>query len=256
MPDAPKEKPAVFVPVSAEDAARKVLRKRLAIGGVAIVALAITGLIYKRSTDPIRAQQSYEDGARLFKVTRYDQAILALDHAISLNPKLTDAYLLRARSHLGSNNLPQAVRDLTTVVEQRPSDTQAVIERGTVYLQLKDPKSALADAERAIAIDPKLASAYNLQGLANRDLNNLEVALSCFSRAVELRPDADNYYQRGYIYQQLGRHREAIDDFTKVIEINRDMAASYFSRAESKRALGDLAGAKADHQAGRIIDGR
>ncbi len=261
MPEVPNENgapesPLVLVPVSAEDAARQRRRVKLAIWSAAIAVLGIAGLLYKRSVDPLHAKESYDDGVRLLKIARYDQAILAFGRAAALKPDLTDAYLMRARAYMGLAKTEEAIRDFTTVLQQRPSDAVAFVERGLAFMDMKDYRSALADADRAIAIDGKLAGGYNLRGVAERALGDTQKALESFSRAVELEPNADNYYQRGASYQQLGQHREAIADFNKVIEIKPDEAPGYFARAESRRAVGDLAGAKKDHDQGRLIDGR
>ncbi len=114
----------------------------------------------------------------------------------------------------------------------------------------------MADADQAIAIDAKAARAYNLRGLVIRTMGDPRKALENFTRAVELEPNEDNYYQRGATYQLLGEHRRAIADFDQVIAFKPDQAPAYFARAESRRAIGDLSGAAADHKQGLIIDGR
>ncbi len=81
-------------------------------------------------------------------------------------------------------------------------------------------------------------------------------ALEDFNRAVELAPNADNYYQRASTYQILGEHRLALGDFDQVIGFLPDQAQGYFARAESRRSIGDLRGAKADHQRGLELDNR
>jgi hypothetical protein len=60
----------VLVPLTAEDVARKAWRVKL-VWILAILAIAaVSGWIYKRSSDPIRAQQAFDDAQRLFDVAR------------------------------------------------------------------------------------------------------------------------------------------------------------------------------------------
>jgi tetratricopeptide (TPR) repeat protein len=245
-----------LIPVTAEDVARRRSRIVLLSVGAVIVTAAAGGYIYKRSTDPLRAQESFEDGRRLMGVTRYDQAILSFDRAIALKTNFPDAYLWRARCHLRSYNTQAAIPDLSKAIELRPSDSVAFLDRGGAYLVLKKYSAAIADASAALAIDSRLASAYNLRGSALRDSGNPQAALADFSRAVEIQPNGDNYYQRGATEQQLGQHNLAIADFGQAIEFVPDMALGYFARAESERAVGDLESAKRDHERGRLMDGR
>ena len=76
-----------------------------------------------------------------------------------------------------------------------------------------------------------------------------------FTKAVELEPNLDNYFQRAATYQQIGEHQLAIADFGKALEEDPQQPHTYFARAESRAAVGDSAGAQADIAAGRKIDG-
>ena len=256
FPREPSDVPLVLVPVSAEDVERRSRRIRLAVGACALCVLAGAGLLYKRWVDPLHAQESYDSGVRLLQIARYDQAILSFDRSTALKPDMVEAYLMRARAYIGLSKPELAIRDFTRVLDLRPMDTQALVERGLTYLELKNFRDALSDANRAVEADANFAKAYNLRGLVVRAMGDPHKALQDFTRAVQLMPNEDNYYQRGATYQMLGDHRRAIVDFDQVIAYRPDGAPGYFARAESRRAIGDAEGAKADHQQGRNIDGR
>jgi tetratricopeptide (TPR) repeat protein len=248
--------PVVLIPVSAEDATRGRRRAVMIAWVVGLIALGTAGYLYKRSVDPIHAQESYDAGVRLLKITRYSQAILSFDRAIALKPDFVDAYLERGKTFVADSQTERAIRDFTRVTEFRPNDAAPLVARGNAYIELKDYQSAIADANRALAIDPKSAAAYTLRGVVFRSQGNLSGALEDFGRAIHLAPNETDYYERGATYQMLGEHRLAIADFTQVIAFRPDAAAGYFARAESLRATGDPEGAQQDFLQGRIIDGR
>jgi tetratricopeptide (TPR) repeat protein len=250
------DQPVIFIPVEAEDLARRHRRRLAVVWMVTIILVGSAGYYYKRSVDPIHAQESYESGLRLLKIARYPQAILAFDRAISLKPDLADAYLMRAKALVADNQTERSFHDFSQIIEMRPSDPQPLIERGMAYIELKDYQAAIGDANAALALDTNQGRAYNLRGTAVRNMGNLQGALADFDRAVNLLPDVSNYFERGTTYQMLGEHEKAIADFTKMIEFRPDTAAGYFARAKSRRALGDIQGAEQDHLTGRIIDGR
>lgn len=252
----PDSSPLVLIPVTAEDAARKSRRDKLKwIAGILAVAL-IAGWIYKRSTDPVRAKQAFDDAQRLFTLARYDQAVASCDRAISLKSDFTDAYLLRGRARVAVYEPAAAIADFAKAIQLRPHDPQLLIERASAQVDQKQYAAAVADTKAALAIDPKLARAYNIQGTALRAMGDGDGSISAFAHAVELEPNADNYYQRGATYQLLADHRHAVEDFTQAIAYDPDKPQAYFARAESERALGEIKEADADHLKGRILDGR
>src|SRR5690349_773626 len=116
----PVKRSSVPVPMSPEDFARPRRRAiQAAIAGAAVLAL-LGFWIYKRATDPIRAQQSYEVGAKMFKDGLYTQAILSFDHAIALKPGLADAYSLRGRAHVAQGDPDPGIADFSRVIQLRP----------------------------------------------------------------------------------------------------------------------------------------
>ena len=247
--------PLVLVPESAEDFTRRRSRIGWTLAGVILAALAVAGYTYKRYTDPMHAQESFDSGTRLFKIARFNQAILSFDRAIALKPDLVDAYLMRGKSYVGQAQPEQSLADFTKVTELRPSDPTGWIARGAAYLDLNNFQAAIEDGTHAIAANPKLAAGYNLRGSARRAGGDAKKALEDFNRAVELDPSPANYFARGATYQQIGDHQLAIADFNQVIETIPDLASAFFARAESRRAVGDVAGAHQDHLQGRILDG-
>src|SRR5437763_2855367 len=141
---AASSQPAVRVPMSAEDFEGRRRRIRNILIAVAMLAVLGVSWVYKRSTDPLRARESYDAGERLLKVARYAQAILSFDRAIALAPDYADAYLLRGRARAGMADIPRAIENFTEVIRLRPDDPQPYIERGSAYLEFKNYEASMA----------------------------------------------------------------------------------------------------------------
>ncbi|MEO8100014.1 MAG: tetratricopeptide repeat protein [Acidobacteriota bacterium] len=244
----------VLVPVSATDHARRKRRFVMMLGILALAVLLITGYIYKRSVDPIRGLEAFDVGERLLKTARYQQAIVSFDRAISLRPGFADAHLLRSKAYVALAKPALAMADLNIVIGLRPDDPQPYLDRARVHISQQELAEAIADCDRAAALDVKLDRAYNLRGVAVRTMGQPRKSLEDFTRAVELRPDMDNLYQRGSTYQELGEHEFAIADFSRVISFSPTSSQAYFARAKSYRAIGDNASAERDHSTARMLD--
>jgi tetratricopeptide (TPR) repeat protein len=247
--------PLVLIPVMAEDVERrkqKVVRSWIA---AAVALTLVIWFIYRRTMDPLHAQESYDAGVRLIRATRYEEAILNFDRTIDLKPDFADAYRLRGKAYMAETKPDPAILDFTKVAQMRPADPDPLVERGFAYLDKKDYAKATADAARALALNPRLGRAYNLRATALRATGDLQKALADFTRAVELEPNLDNYFQRASTYQQLNQHKLAVADFDQAVGFSPDQPHCYFARAQSKAAMGDLAGARQDIEVGRKIDG-
>jgi tetratricopeptide (TPR) repeat protein len=59
--------------------------------------------------------------------------------------------------------------------------------------------------------------------------------------------DAESFLKRGLSRQSAREHDAAIEDFTKAIELDGNLAKAYAARGVSKEAKGDGAGAKSDY---------
>jgi tetratricopeptide (TPR) repeat protein len=83
---------------------------------------------------------------------------------------------------------------------------------------------AIADFDKAIELNPRLAQAHNGRGLAYRDKNELDKAIADFSKAIELDPNsAEAYFNRAYAYHRKGGEvAKAASDLEKCIELSTD----------------------------------
>ena len=89
--------------------------------------------------------------------------------------------------------------------------------------ELKDSKSdaAIADLEKAIALDPKDAGVRHDHALLLGQKNDLDAAAAEYSKAAELAPqDVRNFIGRAEVYERMGRPADALSDFQKVLALN------------------------------------
>ena len=77
--------------------------------------------------------------------------------------------------------------------------------------------------------------------------NNYTQALERYSESIELNPvDANAYYNRGIVYEDLKDTVGALVDYDKAIELNPHFAQAYYNRACIEKASGYEAAAMRD----------
>ncbi len=114
------------------------------------------------------------------------------------------------------------------VVRNSPHKARPYNNRG-YFLDLQGHYAqAIADFNKAIALDPNYADAYNNRGRAYFRQGNFTQATADFTKAIELSPNhAELYNNRGLSYTKQGNYSQAILDYSKAIEINPQLAGVY-----------------------------
>lgn len=246
----------VLIPVTAEDVRRRKIRLWTGILTGAAVLLVAAFLLWNHWTDPIAAREAFDAGARNLRTARYSEAVLSLGRAVSLQPRFAEAYLLRGRAYLGLNDTDHAIADFSKTIELNPTDLGAYYALANVRFTRGDFRDVVAACDHIVTLQPNAAKAYNLRGSAYQKLGQLDQALGDLSRAVQLAPNVDNLYERGDIYRKLGENQLAVADFTRAIGLEPDVPHLYYARAACLVAMGDVAGARRDHQRARFLDSR
>jgi tetratricopeptide (TPR) repeat protein len=144
-----------------------------------------------------------------------------------------------------------AVAQLNRAVALNPRYTTAYFLRAYVKNQLNDSQGALADFNQTISLNSQYAEAYNNRGLLKfQKLNNPQGALADYNQAISLNPNyATAYYNRGVLkVQKLNDSQGALADYNQAISLNSNYADAYNNRGNLKKdKLNDPQGALTDY---------
>lgn len=158
-------------------------------------------------TPPPEAQALY-DRARAALPNREALQDL-LDQAIALDPEYAAAYALKAE------NYAQAIA--ATIAQSTDLSLAQELDHET-----------LANANKAIALDPSLPRAYTALGLADRQFWRWPEALAAYGRAYELSPkDPTALFNWIWFNAFAGRFDEAIATAHRQVELYPERANSY-----------------------------
>ena len=95
------------------------------------------------------------------------------------------------------------------------------LDHGRACLDKGKYDDAIADYDRAIALDPKDATAYTNRGVAYGRKGRVNRAIADYDKAIALDANvALAYTNRGVAYGRKGWVDRAIADFSKALEIN------------------------------------
>ncbi len=191
----------------------------------------------------------------LGRLGRNVDALKDLDRALMLRPEYGIAYETRARVLLDlamtappdarAAHLAQALDDADRALALEGPDDQARLHtsRGRVRFYLGRVDAAIADFDRALALQPDDLVALSLRGAAFADTGDFEHAIADFSSLLRLKPATRVVRSaRAYSYFQSQQYALALADLERVLtEAPSDMAAKYCHGAARIRT-GDAGG--------------
>jgi adenylate cyclase len=189
-------------------------------------------------THDIAAYNYYLQGRRLYHLYTQQHALLGqrmFNKALELDPGYARAYagladtawFLYIIDHEGTT-VDDMMAASTKALELDPMLAEARASHGMALHYSGRYPEAVAEFERAIAIDPNLFDAYFFYGNAAGDVGDLETAAKVKERARELAPDDIQIRSDlSQIYRDLGRAGEAREMAQSTVEIAERLRAEH-----------------------------
>ena len=174
-----------------------------------------------------------------FRETHQDRARARqlFERAIALDPQYARAYAALGRIYakdwiLGNLNPSFLTRarelaDRAIALDDTLPEAHALL--GYVYLQQKQPKQALAEAERALALDAKDADTYVALAEILSTAGRPEEVIAGIPQAMRRNPHypAAYPYQLGWAYYVTGQYKEAIAAMQETLRLNPNFPTAY-----------------------------
>lgn len=186
-----------------------------------------------------------------FHMERKDtlQAIKDIDMALDINKYSSYGYAVRALLRFQfMHETDSAIMDMDEAIKLDPKMSGYYINRAVMRYYAEDLRGAMDDYTHVTEVDPMNAQAWYNRGLLRMQVGEYNDAADDFTNVIKMEPDNTfAYYNRAIIRDRIGNYRGAITDYNKVIDTYPDYAAAYYARSEAKRKSGDMAGGKADY---------
>jgi tetratricopeptide (TPR) repeat protein len=241
----------------------------------------------------------------------YDKSIADYTAALRLEPKLTLAYVNRGIAYRLKGNPERAIKEFTTALRLEPRNVPALFNRGLAFADRQLHQNAAADFERVLVLDPRhpeaaerreetikarkaasgapvprrpalpsraeqdalrlaraknnqeeerrqvRAAAYFARGRSFIEQKDYNQAVDQFTKAIQMDPrDALAYYNRGLAYVAQSEYQEAIADYTSALHLNPKNALAFYHRGIAHRHLSEFDRAIADYTRAIRLDPR
>jgi tetratricopeptide (TPR) repeat protein len=123
----------------------------------------------------------------------------------------------------------------------------AYVNRANFFNVASKPERALADANRAVELDPDLPLTNFVRAAAATELEDYDSAVADYSTAIRMRPNfAQLYDLRGRVYHKKGDEDRAIADYDERLRREMDVG-TLLNRGDARRNKKDWPGAAEDY---------
>ena len=154
----------------------------------------------------------------------YDDAIVDATMAIELDPDLARAYVHRASALVDMGHSEYARVAVMSRIASRPGTAWTLPPEQRV-------ENAVADATKAIELDPNMPEAYFVRAHARMDVGRSELAVEDFSLVLDSDPPlyvkVMAYVHRSQAHRNIGNLAWAIDDATRAMELAPQLSDSF-----------------------------
>ncbi|XP_028655675.1 mitochondrial import receptor subunit TOM70 [Erpetoichthys calabaricus] len=194
----------------------------------------------------VKERSGYLKAKQFMQEENYDKIITECTKEIDSHGKYTaEALLLRATFYLLIGNASAAKPDLDQVISMEDANVKlranALIKRGSMYMQQQLPVLSTQDFNLAAEIDPHNADVYHHRGQLRILLDQVEEAVSDFDKCIQLRPDSAlaqaqkcfALYRQAYNGNNLSQVQSAMTGFEDVIKRFPKCAEGYALYAQA-----------------------
>ncbi|MBR2526472.1 tetratricopeptide repeat protein [bacterium] len=199
--------------------------------------------------------KKYEEANKYFTNNEYQKA---LNLYLTIYPQQKDVLIAIAACYKGLNNIDKSIEYYKRAFEKDKNDSEIAYYIGVLYAEKENWTSAKIYLQKALAIDPKNVNADDLLAtvveqnnvlLINKVIDlynakNYDQALKIISQILtEDNKNAYAYYYRGLIYDAQQKSLQAIEEYKKAVEYNKDLFISNYLIATAYDSLGQYSNA-------------
>lgn len=166
-----------------------------------------------------------------FERGHYSNAIPHYTNAINISTNFKRAYLARGLSYYYKTNFERAIEDFSKVLDIDKENTLVMEKRAQSYLNINEPYKAKKDYSWLMEREPQNSSLYNKRGIAYMDMNNNTMALADFNKALALDSTyAVAHFNKALLYEKNEEIEKALLHYTKAVDLAPDMYQAYNAR--------------------------
>ncbi|MCB0756222.1 MAG: tetratricopeptide repeat protein [Flavobacteriales bacterium] len=178
----------------------------------------------------------------------YQESINYANDMLRIDARDDRPFMLKGLCYKELGDTTKAIENLLEAVTQNPDNYDAFVELGILNYSQKNP---LAEGylKSALAIRPEGIDALYALGMYYQGADKLNEALETYTRIIEIDSTYSSaYFNMGYVqYQYLQLYNEALANFDKAVKVSPKYYQAVYMRGLCYEAKGDMTRAKREY---------
>jgi len=205
-----------------------------------ILSIIIISLIFLSFTGCSTAGSYKNEGRKLFKEGKYEEAATSFLKAIELNPNRTDYYIDYGMTLITLGRYEEAIAQFDEVYQNKNmvviKQNNKKIHRGKAiaYYHNKEYDKAIEQLNLALEIQelPKLdMDILYYKGDSALKVGNYAMAIDAYTELIELdNKSAKPLLERAYCYAALGDYESSLEDYNAAIDLEPKRYDGYLGK--------------------------
>lgn len=127
-----------------------------------------------------------------YELKQTDKALADIEQAIRVAPRLAQPYLMRAEIYAASDRLDEAIKQLEELLQQAPGNVPLLSRLGSFYLMAGRPRKTIETLTQVIQQEPENFNALRFRADAYLNIGQHAEAIADFDKALALDEDDES----------------------------------------------------------------
>jgi len=204
------------------------------------------------TTSSMEAYRYFLEGREETRKLHYDDARIAFEKAVKLDPDFAMAYLGLYATNINLQNMEAGA----AAIKRAKALSLTTTEKERLHIEAAYANNIERDSGKAYRIRrqivekyPKEKATFNSLGVYYRSNNDFEKSIIEFTKALEIDPNyGEVHNELGYVYLQMGEFSKAVEHFRKYVSLRPGEDNPLDSLAEAYFDMGQLDEAIANYK--------
>jgi len=184
--------------------------------------------IYMQNLDKMQTLGCFFNnlGNSYMDVGNIEQALVALERAVEINPSLAECRTNLGNIYLKKDRIEDAINQYRAALQINPADAKTHNNLGNAYTKAGRLDDAISEYSESLELDPNFTEVYTNLSVVYCEKKMFATAESVLKEAIALEPctalvQGGFYINLGNVYSQMGQCEKAILQYNRALKITK-----------------------------------